>query len=207
MATVTYTTAIVVIPPQEVWAPIQAIRQQHDRKFRRWMPHITLIYPFRPVDDFPILHEPLTAAVARFPPFDLTLAEFKTFRHRRDYTIWLKPEPQDPMVELHEVLSKVSLGERSSSRGDRFQPHLSVGQVQGKDKMERLIEEHQAAWKPLTFKVGRVSLIWRRDPPDDVFRVAEGIPLADEPLERKAPPTGRSRRAVGPWRLEYCVRP
>ncbi len=52
MAKQTYTTAIVVILPQECWSVIQAIRQQHDSKVRRWMPHITLIYPFCPVEDF-----------------------------------------------------------------------------------------------------------------------------------------------------------
>jgi len=188
MANLTYTTAIVVIPPEECWAAIQAIRQQHDSKFRRWMPHITLVYPFRPVDDFPVLHEPLTAAVARLPAFDLTLAEFNTFHHRRGYTIWLKPEPHEPLAELHEVLVKMSLGERSTSRGGRFQPHLSVGQVQGKEEMHRLVEELQAAWKPVNFRVDRASLIWRRDPPDDVFRVAEEIPLAHEFVNDKASP-------------------
>ena len=167
-----------VIPPQESWAAIQAIRQQHDRKVRRWMPHITLIYPFCPVDDFPAVREPLAAALARLPAFDVTLAGFKTFRHRREnYTVWLRPEPQEPLIALHEALSKAYLGERSSSPGNRFQPHLSVGQVQGKGKMNRLVEELQAAWKPVTFRVDRVSLIWRRDPPDDVFRVADEILL------------------------------
>jgi poly(A) polymerase len=33
---------VVIIPPQDVWPPIQRIRQQHDRKIRGWMPHITI---------------------------------------------------------------------------------------------------------------------------------------------------------------------
>lgn len=177
VANLTYTTAIAVIPPQENWAAIQAIRQQHDSKFRRWMPHITLIYPFRPVDEFPLILEPLTAAIAKMPAFDVILAEFKTFRHRRGYTIWLKPEPQDGLTMLYETIPEVVLGERPSPRGNRFQPHLSVGQVQGKEQMERLVGQLQATWKPMTFKVDRVSLIWRRDPPDDVFRIADKIPL------------------------------
>jgi hypothetical protein len=44
----THHTAVVAIPPPEVWSPIQAIRRQHDRNVQRWMPHITLIYPFMP---------------------------------------------------------------------------------------------------------------------------------------------------------------
>ncbi|MBI5480461.1 MAG: 2'-5' RNA ligase family protein [Deltaproteobacteria bacterium] len=44
----THHTAVVIIPPGEIWGPIQAIRQRHDQQFHRWMPHITPLYPFRP---------------------------------------------------------------------------------------------------------------------------------------------------------------
>jgi hypothetical protein len=44
----THKTAVVIIPPEALWAPIQAVRKEHDRQFRRRMPHISLIYPFRP---------------------------------------------------------------------------------------------------------------------------------------------------------------
>jgi hypothetical protein len=39
----THKTAVVVIPPDDLWAPIQALREKYDRHFRRWMPHITLL--------------------------------------------------------------------------------------------------------------------------------------------------------------------
>ena len=45
-------TAIVIIPPEDCQEPIQRIRLSHDRSVRRWMPHITLVFPFRPVEDF-----------------------------------------------------------------------------------------------------------------------------------------------------------
>ena len=48
----THKTAVVIIPPEDVWDPIQKIREKYDRQFRRWMPHITLIYPFRPFEEF-----------------------------------------------------------------------------------------------------------------------------------------------------------
>lgn len=52
MKTKTHQTAVVIIPPENLWQPIQQIRQKHDRHFRRWMPHITMIYPFRPRTQF-----------------------------------------------------------------------------------------------------------------------------------------------------------
>jgi hypothetical protein len=33
---VNHRSAVVIIPSQDVWPPIQRIRQQHDRKIRRW---------------------------------------------------------------------------------------------------------------------------------------------------------------------------
>ena len=48
----TYTTAVVLIPSEEIQPPIQAIRRVHDRNFERWMPHITLLYPFAPQRNF-----------------------------------------------------------------------------------------------------------------------------------------------------------
>jgi hypothetical protein len=42
------TSAIIVSPPKETWGPIQDIRLKFDKAYKRWMPHINLIYPFFP---------------------------------------------------------------------------------------------------------------------------------------------------------------
>ncbi len=52
-----YTSAVVIIPPQESWEPIQEIRKVYDRNIYRWMPHITLLYPFRPETDYNTLEK------------------------------------------------------------------------------------------------------------------------------------------------------
>lgn len=43
--------------------------------------------------------------------------------------------------------------------------------------MQRLVAELQAAWQPIRFAVNGISLIWRGEPPDDVFQVAAMVPL------------------------------
>ena len=58
----THKTAIVLTPPDDVWGPIQQIRKVHDRKIRRWMPHITMIYPFCPEAEFARITEEVAAA-------------------------------------------------------------------------------------------------------------------------------------------------
>jgi hypothetical protein len=48
MPGLTHHTVIAVVPPEQVWGPIQDIRRRHDRQhIRRWMPHVNLLYPFR----------------------------------------------------------------------------------------------------------------------------------------------------------------
>jgi len=45
MGRLDHKTAAVIIPLEDVWDPIQAIRQE---QANRWPPHITLIPPFLP---------------------------------------------------------------------------------------------------------------------------------------------------------------
>jgi len=41
------------------------------------------------------------------------------------------------------------------------------------------VDQLQAVWRPLRVGISSVVLIWRIAPPDDVFRIATEIPLAE----------------------------
>ena len=174
-----YETAVVLIPPEECWEPIQAIRRVHDRHVERWMPHVTLLYPFRPRDVFDEVTEVLSAGVAGVEPFDVHLREFRHFRHgRTSYTIWLAPEPVDAIRRLQAALqAAVPDCNDVSQHATGFTPHLSVGQACGAAELEELTRSLQESWQPLTFKATQVSLIWRGAPPDDKFRVDRNVAL------------------------------
>lgn len=177
----THKSAVVLIPPEVCWPPIQAIRREHDRHLRRWMPHITLLYPFRPRDEFAALTEPLRDACRSFEPFDIQLNSVRSFRHGRgQYTLWLAPEPAETVVALQTALWQVVPDCDDVRRfGNGFTPHLSVGQIKGKTQMEQLREQLQAAWRPLSFIVKEISLIRRNQPPDDVFNIAGTVRLGE----------------------------
>jgi 2'-5' RNA ligase len=175
----THTTAVVLIPPPEIWIPIQAIRRVHDRHVTRWMPHITLLYPFRPHHEFDRLAERFSAVCTAIRRFRLVLTEVHYFRHRRDsYTLWLVPEPKEALVHLQALLETVvpECNDVSRPQGG-FTPHLSVGQVRGELQMLDLKEALQTSWQPLAFTAGEISLIWRGEPPDDVFRIGKTVRL------------------------------
>ena len=176
----THTTAIVAIPPLEVWEPIQAIRRQHDRKMRRWMPHVTLVYPFRSPEAFDELEPLLAAACRELQPFEIELARLRHFRHgRKSATLWLEPEPGERLREIERALRGVvpDCDDQARHR-DGFTPHLSVGQFRGSHaevlELERAL---QREWQPVSFGLRAVSLIWRGEPPDDVFRVDRAVAL------------------------------
>ncbi len=172
-------TAVVLIPPEDYWETIQTIRRQHDRQVRRWMPHVTLLYPFRPRELFDKIETELRDACRGIEPFAVRLAEFRDFHHgRARYTLWLVPEPHDAMLRLQAAVESAAPDcNEVSQRRDGFTPHLSVGQVKGRDGLAQLKTKLQASWKPLSFPARYVSLIWRNDPPDDVFRVDRSVSL------------------------------
>jgi len=129
----TYKTAIVVIPPEEYWESIQAIRHKYDRQVRRWMPHITMIYPFRPADQLEVVAEELQAACRSVQPFQICLNEFRYFQHGRNrFTLWLAPNPkgelekritrlQDSWQPLRFMVDRISMIRRNEPPDDVFQ--------------------------------------------------------------------------------------
>ncbi len=166
-----YKTAVVIIPPDRLWEPIQGLRKQYDRNYRRWMPHITLLYPFRQVSAFENVLPALAKACSSLEPFEVQLIRFDFFTHsRRKATLYLDPEPARPLKILQKALLKTvpDCDEMTRFAGG-FTPHLSVGQTRSQEA-HALCAGWQAKWQHLSFAVSQVHLIWRNDPPDDVFR-------------------------------------
>lgn len=171
-------TAVVIIPPHAVWRPIQVIRARHDRHVTRWMPHITVAYPFRPKEEFDALAPRLSEGLREVKPFTITLERFFFFDHERSYTLWLDPQPHEPLHALQRALVRVLPDCNDVAAYEfGFTPHLSVGQVRGEEPMTRLRAALQNDWKPLTFSVADLALVWRNDPPDDLFRIGATVRL------------------------------
>jgi 2'-5' RNA ligase len=174
----THQSAVVLIPPPEVWEPIQAIRRVHDRQFRRWMPHVTLLYPFLPrralADAVPAAQE----ALADVASFAVTLARVDVFRHHGGTaTVWLAPEPKGALVAVHaRLVRRFPECDATGRFAGGFTPHLSVGQARGDEALHGFLRELEG-WTPVTFTARQVSVIVREQPPQDVFRVFDEVPF------------------------------
>jgi 2'-5' RNA ligase len=172
-------TAAVLIPPDDLWEPIQAIRRVHDPRVRRWMPHVTLLYPFVRYEHLDEVAELLRPACAAALPFDLTLTTFRWFTHGRMATIWLAPDPSDAIERLQwRLLEELPWCDDTARHPGGFTPHLSVGRwpaCEAKAAAAKL----QVGWQPLRWRVDRLCLIAR--PPDDSapFRVVVKVEFED----------------------------
>lgn len=186
-----HTSALVLLPPPAVWAPLQAIRAHHDPSVRRWMPHVNLVYGFVPEADFPEAAAAVREAVAGLGPLRIRLDTFRTFEHRGSTTVWLEPTPGEPLRELQAALARRFPGcVEQDSRGG-FTPHLTVARLTGHD-VAAVVRQWQAEWEPLEFTVSSVDLISRRG--DEPFAVRESVLLGDtgpagaHPLVATLPP-------------------
>ena len=174
----THQSAVVLVPPPDVWEPIQSIRRVHDRQVHRWMPHVTLLYPFVQRAELEQAALETEAALAAVPPFEVRLARFEVFRHRGGtFTLWLAPEPREALGAVQHALVRAFPRCDAVSRFEGgYTPHLSVGQARGGDALAAFRRELEG-WKPLAFPARHATIIVRDLPPHDVFRTFAEVPL------------------------------
>lgn len=161
-----YHSALVVIPPEECWAPLQEIRQKYDRQFHRWMPHINLLYGFLSEEHFEGASEILGDHLLSFSPFKLSLSEFCSFEHSSSSsTLYLKSEGYPPGIlqDLQSDLQRLfpMCQEQSQKSPWKYTPHLSLGQFRSSEVREEVMKSLQKNWVPLSFEVGEICLISR----------------------------------------------
>jgi 2'-5' RNA ligase len=174
-----YTSAVVIIPPEEKWASIQDIRKKYDRQINRWMPHITLLYPFRPENEYPILEKEFSNKCHHIEPFEIHLKQFKFFNHgKQRFTLWLKPEPIDLIINLQsKILEIVPDCNDVNKYKYGFKPHLSLGQLKGKSNVDYMINKLQKKWKDISFLLNYIYFISREQQKKAKFEVIKSIRL------------------------------
>jgi 2'-5' RNA ligase len=86
------TSSIVIVPPENLCGQIQDIRRLYDKSFERWMPHINLLYPFVPKNQFASVVGKIQTILKEIKPFKVRLDQFTHFEHRASTTVFLDPK-------------------------------------------------------------------------------------------------------------------
>ncbi|MFX1496781.1 MAG: 2'-5' RNA ligase family protein [Promethearchaeota archaeon] len=175
-----YTSAVVIIPPKEIWGPIQEIRKRYDHQINRWMPHITLIYPFRPESEFDNLETEFKAVCMQIHPFKIILKLFNHFTHgHHNLTIWLQPEPKINIVDLQNRIQKIVPNCNDVQLyKNGFIPHLSLGQIKDKNLLMDTIKILENKWEKQTFILDRIYFIARKQGKNSSFKEKTIIKLS-----------------------------
>jgi 2'-5' RNA ligase len=153
----TYHTALVWIPPQATWQKIQEIRALHDSKYERWLPHITLIYGFIPENLFEDAVALIAEAVTDLQPFEIELQNIQSFEHRQSFTAWLQPDAK-AIQQFQALQTKLQTlfptCDEQSNKPNGFTPHLSLGQFDSLENLQKIIP----LWKALKTQVSEIVL-------------------------------------------------
>jgi len=175
-----HTSALVLVPPRELWAPIQAIRTVHDRGFERWMPHLTLVYGFVSEEHFEEAERVLAAVLAEVPPFKLRLEGVGRFQHRGSVTVWMgaRSVPEDAIVRLQAAVQDAfpHCDEQRHHSADGFVPHVTLARFGDPQQAARKIAEWNETLPAAEFEVAEVQLISRRG--DEPFEVRRTVRLS-----------------------------
>jgi poly(A) polymerase len=157
----TYHSAIVVIPDGQVWPAIQHLRKRYDRNYRRWMPHITLIYGFVPEELLEAAAQLISDVVKDLEAFTITLTAPGTFIQRASTTGWIQPvaETEEALHTLQAAIQRLfPTCNEQSSKAAGFHPHLTIGQFASEEDANKVL----AGWKPVAFNASSVALISRK---------------------------------------------
>jgi len=204
-------SALALMPDMDssLFTAIQSIRRSHDKHYRRWPPHVNIIYPFVPEYEFDVAARVLQKALSSFAVIDdCTMARMGYFEHgRSSCTAWLAPQearlsdaelrheeelaspaPHPRIIQLQAACQAAipHCADLTASFGGRFTPHLSIGQFQDRKGAKDFIDS--VDWVAEVFPVRQLYLL-ARNGPTDPFSVRYIVRLAGGSVTRVEPGT------------------
>lgn len=174
----TVKSALAIIPSPEIWDGFQKIRSVHDKAYKRWPPHINLLYPFLPEEDIAGYIPAIMEELASISPFKATFGpdDFGNFCHSKSATIWISPPQKKKLADIEEALVRAvpQCNDLLEFSEDGFVPHLSLGQT-NKATIEKAQYKFMSSWKECSCVIDSLYVLTRDG--DEPFSVAWVLPL------------------------------
>lgn len=165
LATGCYDTALCVIPPKSLWSSIDSLRSHYDKAYRKWPPHINLVYPFVQVEVLPRALEAVQTAIQkRMNPISIRLDATGFFSHRRNNTIFLHDSDNERCRKLKDLRRAIleALGQEQDAD---FQMHMTIGQSEHMNETWHKFLLQKARLLPVVeWEAGQLCILVRERP-------------------------------------------
>ncbi|MEP7291800.1 MAG: 2'-5' RNA ligase family protein [Chloroflexota bacterium] len=151
-----YSTAVVIVAPPHIQTFATPLRLKYGFEGMLRVPaHITVLFPFVPLDELDAACETLRPLFADVPPFEVTLDGYGHF----PTATYLKPANPEPIKALFRLIHGAFPGcppYRGAFGSDDIIPHMTIGEFGS--EIERASAEFPA-YAPISFRVPHVHLI------------------------------------------------
>eukprot|EP01040_Poterioochromonas_malhamensis_P009230 gene9230-10019_t len=157
-----FTTALVIIIPEEFHDMINRLRSQYDHAYPRWMPHMTLYYPFVSIEQFPEIANRLQTALRGFGNISINLNKISFFSQKGKSTLHLAPQDDTRLQELFQLIHQ-TIPEVPLARA-QYKPHATIGQCDSGDRNQMMasFQEH-FQHENMTMNICSIQLINRSE--------------------------------------------
>ena len=139
-----YTSAVVIIPPEEKWNPIQEIRKKYDKNWKFMKPHITLVYPFSKVEDKK-LKAHIRDSLSGINPFKLRLKGLRKSK-KEHYLYLLCGGGKEKIMELYKRFHRSLLKEFKNKDMPSYVPHITLGKFDTEEEIREATSKEKAAY-------------------------------------------------------------
>jgi 2'-5' RNA ligase len=151
-----YSTAVVIMAPPPIQAFATPLRLTHSFQGMMRVPaHITVLFPFVPLDQLDAACKILRKLMSDVAPFDVTLDGYGHF----PTATYLKPADPAPIKALYYRIH-TAFPNYPPYRGafgvDDITPHMTVGEFQS--EIERASADFPP-YKPISFRVSNLHLV------------------------------------------------
>jgi 2'-5' RNA ligase/exonuclease III len=171
-------TALAFVLPSHLHTEIDSLRRLYDKSFRKWDPHINILYPF--VDPSCLLDviSKLGSFLSQRRSFSGNINDVGVFHHRRNATVFKKPNSDfgDELCRLRgELAAALGCPETEGTHDGIYRPHMTIGQAGlAGDSVEKLVD---LVGKLVALRVNVKSLtVLQRDAFGNM-KVVEELPL------------------------------
>lgn len=157
-----YETALCILPPQDLWPPIDRFRALNDKGYGKWPPHINLMYPFVPPNELDKAVKILAEVEhSRGLPHRVTLTDADTFAHRHDSTIFLCPNAEDTNHALEALATR--LNEALGRVGRKpYRSHMTVAQsLDSHSDRHKFLLDKARLLSPISWEVSELAVLVR----------------------------------------------